>query len=180
MIAIERLDATRAEVALAELVELLRDSVDGGASVGFLPPLGEGEAARYWAGVLADVAAGGRVLLLARDEGRAVGTAQLELMAKPNASHRAEVQKVLVHSTARRRGVGAALMAAIEAAALAAGRTLLVLDTVAGDDGERLYRRLGYIEAGRVPAYARSARGDLDPTVIFYKLLTPEPPASGG
>ncbi len=180
MIAIERLDAAGSELALAELKELLRDSVDGGASVGFLPPLGDGEAARYWAGVIADVAGGRRVLLLARDEERVVGTAQLELMAKPNASHRAEVQKVLVHSTARRRGVGAALMAAVEAAARSAGRSLLVLDTVAGDDGERLYRRVGYTEAGRIPAYARNGGGGLDPTVIFYKLLTPEPPASAG
>lgn len=180
MVQIERLDATGAEAALAELVELLRDAVDGGASVGFLPPLDDGEAARYWAGVLADVAAGGRLLLLARGDGRTVGTAQLELVAKPNARHRAEVQKVLVHSTARRRGVGAALMTAVEAAARGAGRSLLVLDTVPGDDGERLYRRLGYIEAGRVPAYARNGGGGLDPTVIFYKLLTPEPPASAG
>jgi acetyltransferase len=180
MVEIERLDMAGAEAELAELAELLRDAVDGGASVGFLPPLGPGEAAGYWAGVLADLAASRRVLLLAREQGRVVGTAQLELMAKPNASHRAEVQKVLVHSMARRRGVGAALMTAVEAAAQAAGRSLLVLDTVAGDDGERLYRRLGYIEAGRIPAYARSGGGGLDPTVIFYKLLTPEPPASAG
>lgn len=155
----------------AGLTELLRDAVDGGASVGFLPPLAPAQATEYWEGVIADLGRSGRALLVAREGGRLLGTVQLELSGKPNASHRAEAQKLLVHSAARRRGLGAALMAAIEDLARRRGRLLLVLDTLAGDDGERLYRRIGYQEAGRIPGYARGADGALHTTVLFFRLL---------
>jgi len=167
---IEELDAAGAAAERAALAELLRDAVDGGASVGFLPPLAPAEAAAYWDGVIASLGAG-RALLVAREQGRVVGSVQLELVGKPNGSHRAEVQKLLVHSSARRRGVGAALMAAVEAAARGRGRALLVLDTLAGDNAERLYRRIGYQEAGRIPGFARGADGGLHATVLFFRQL---------
>jgi ribosomal protein S18 acetylase RimI-like enzyme len=62
-------------------------------------------------------------------------------------------------------------MLAAEAEAGRRGRTLLVLDTRAGDVSNRLYRSLGYVEAGRIPRFARSAGGRLDDTVIYYKEL---------
>jgi ribosomal protein S18 acetylase RimI-like enzyme len=46
-----------------------------------------------------------------------------------------------------------------------------VLDTRAGDDGERLYRQIGYREAGRIPGYALNAGGGRDATVLFYREL---------
>jgi GNAT superfamily N-acetyltransferase len=171
MLTIERLDAAGAAAIHDTLCEILRDSVDGGASVGFLPPLAPAEASAYWDGVIAGLAAGSRALLVARADGAMVGTVQLELPGKPNARHRAEVQKLLVHGAARRRGVGAALMAAVAELALGLGRTLLVLDTLAGDDGERLYRRVGYREAGRIPGYAIGADGGHYATVLFYRDL---------
>ncbi len=64
-------------------------------------------------------------------------------------------------------------MAALERRAVREARTLLVLDTRQGDAAEQLYRRLGYSEAGVIPAYARSADGMLDATVFMYKLLEP-------
>ncbi len=45
------------------------------------------------------------------------------------------------------------------------------VDTRQADSAEQLYRTLGYCEAGIIPAYARSADGTLDSTVIFYKTL---------
>ena len=62
-------------------------------------------------------------------------------------------------------------MAAVEEEALRQGLSLLVLDTRQGDVAERLYRRLGWQEAGVVPRYARGADGDLHATVFFYKEL---------
>ncbi len=91
-----------------------------------------GDAAHYWDEVIAEVEVGSRALLVARVGGMAVATVQLELAAKPNALHRAEVQKLLVHRAARRLGLGAALMAAAELTARELGRNLLVLDTRAG------------------------------------------------
>ena len=81
--------------------------------------------------------------------------------------------KLLVHRGARRRGVGRALMAAVEACARREGRSLLVLDTLVGDTAEGLYARWGYAKAGEVPAYARTPDGRLRPTAIMYRHLSP-------
>ena len=155
------------EADVAALAEVLVATVHDGASVGFLPPLDQTEAEAYWRGALAP----GVHLFAAEVGGRLVGTVQLQLALKANASHRAEIAKLLVHPDARRKGVGRALMEHAEAAAREHGRTLLVLDTRAGDVSNHLYRSLGYVEAGRIPRYARSAGGELDETIFFYKEL---------
>ena len=171
MITIEELTAGQASTILPDLVELLRDSVAGGASVGFLPPLEIDEARAYWSGVIADMAGGALLLLIARQEGSVAGTIQLALAQKPNARHRAEVQKLMVHTHARRQGIGQALLAAADDAARQTGRTLLVLDTRAGDPSEQLYLKHGYTRVGAIPQYARSTNGELHATAIFYRLL---------
>ncbi len=152
---------------LAQLSDLLIAVVAEGASVGFLPPLARADAERYWSGGPGP----GTVLLVAERDGQIVGTAQLHLAPQANARHRAEVAKVLVDPGARRQGIGRALMQRIEEAAREAGRTLLILDTRAGDVSNDLYRSLGYLEVGQIPRYARSADGELAATVIYYKEL---------
>ena len=156
---------------LPQLVHLLQDTVASGASVGFLPPLNIEEAQQYWQSVFQEVAQGICVLLVAISSDQIIGSVQLALATKANARHRAEVQKLFVLSNQRRQGIGQALMERIEQVAREHGRMLLVLDTRQGDNAERLYRRLGYREAGVIPLYARNAHGELDGTVIFYKLL---------
>jgi acetyltransferase len=168
---IEQLTAAQAAGAIDDLVELLHDSIEHGASLDFLLPLLPDEARHYWARVLADVQRGTRVLLVARQAGHIVGAVQLEPAAKRNATHRAEVQKLLVHTRVRRQGIGGALMRAIEAVAVELGRTLLVLDTIKGNSAERLYRQLGYIHAGEIPGYARSAAGHLTNKMVFYRFV---------
>jgi GNAT superfamily N-acetyltransferase len=159
-----------------ELIEILVDCVDAGASVGFLPPLAPAEAAAYWHTVADALADGSRVLLVAGPpEAPAVGTVQLDLCTRANGLHRAEVIRLLVHQRARRQGIGRALMEAIEAEARRRGRTTLVLDTRGGDPSERLYQSLGWQLAGVVPRYARSATGALDPSAFYYKLLDATP-----
>jgi acetyltransferase len=165
------LDLSRQDELLDGLDALLRDSVESGASVGFLPPLQAEEARAFWQETLDEVAAGTRLALGAWLSGRLVGTVQLALATKPNARHRGEVQKLLVHTTARRQGIARALLDAIERAALESGRSLLVLDTEQGSAAERLYRRVGYSEGGVIPRYAATAAGPLIATVIFYKEL---------
>jgi GNAT superfamily N-acetyltransferase len=169
------IDTLGADAAAGEgtaLAGLLRNAVDGGASVGFLPPLSEDEAAAYWRGVVSAVQTGSRLLVVARDEdGGVVGSAQLDLALMPNGRHRAEVQKVMVHTKARRQGIGRALMQAVEEHARRLGRTTLVLDTRQGDPSERLYAAVGYRCAGAIPEYARSASGALDASAFYYKLL---------
>ena len=165
---------TPAETLVAEpaLVVLLRDAVDSGASIGFLPPLSEAEAVEYWRSVGAAVAEGSRVLFAARDPaGEVVGSAQLDLALRANGQHRAEVAKVMVHRRARRPGVGRDLMLAAEVEARRLGRSTLVLDTRQGDPSEILYRSLGWEPAGQIPRYARSADGTLHTTAFYFKLL---------
>lgn len=157
------------EAEIERLAEVLTGVVEAGASVGFLPPLSQDEARAYWQGVIApDVR-----LLIAKNETGIVGTAQLALAMRANGRHRAEVSKVLVHPRAQRQGIGRALMEALEPVARREGRTLLFLDTREGDHSNRLYRSLGYLEAGRIPDYARSADGSLHATVFYYKHLPP-------
>jgi acetyltransferase len=168
---IMRATAEQAHAVLGELVQLLQDVVNSGASVGFLPPLSDELARDYWAETVEDVSRGRRILLLALQHGVVVGAVQLALAGQQNGQHRAEVQKLMVHTQARRQGTGQALMTAIEAAAQTAGRTLLVLDTRHGDTAEQLYLKQGYVLAGIIPQYAKSANGDLHATAIFYRFI---------
>jgi acetyltransferase len=172
---IESLTADGARGCLADLVAVLTDSVDGGASVGFLPPLDPDDARAYWQSVADAVADGTRVLVAARraEDGALVGTAQLGLETRANGRHRAEVMKVLVLSRARRQGIGRALMDVLEREARRRGRTTLVLDTRAGDPSERLYVACGWTRAGAIPKYAQSAGGGVDASAFYYRLLDP-------
>ena len=153
------------------LVDLLPDTVNGGASVGFLPPISRADAEAYWLEVHEALRSGARRLLVARQGDRVVGTVQLDPSMRSNGLHRAEVMKVMVHPHARRQGLARRLMEEIERVARADGRTLLVLDTRQGEPSEALYDTLGYVRAGVIPGYARSADGTLHATVVFYKTL---------
>jgi len=166
---IERLDAAAAASAERRLAEILCACVDAGASVSYLPPLAPAVARTFWKRMAADVAAGTRILLAAWHDAALVGTVMLEFASSPNQPHRAEVQKLLVHPAARRLGLARDLMLRAEREARNAGRTLLTLDTRAGDAAESLYRALGWHEAGRIPGYALNA--DLTPcdTIYFWR-----------
>jgi hypothetical protein len=62
-------------------------------------------------------------------------------------------------------------MAQAEVDALAEGKTLLVLDTVTGDGGERLYERLGWTRVGVIASYALYPDGRPCDTTVFWKAL---------
>lgn len=154
-----------------DLAEVLKDCVDGGASVSFMQPFGLDAARAFWHQVAAGVAAGERALLGAEDaDGRLVGTVQLVLAQPPNQPHRADLSKLLVHRRARRAGVAEALMRAAEALARAHGKTLLVLDT-ASDTAARLYERLGWQKAGVIPDYALLPAGGLCDTTYYWRRV---------
>jgi GNAT superfamily N-acetyltransferase len=160
---------------VAGLAAVLVDCVEGGASVSFMHPLGHDRAAAFWAETLASAQRGERVVLVAEDGGGdVVGTVQVICTAPENQPHRGEVAKLLVHRRARRRGVAEALMRAADAAAVDAGKTLLVLDTASGD-AERLYGRLGWQRVGVIPGYALGPSGGLVDTAVFYKQLPSAP-----
>jgi GNAT superfamily N-acetyltransferase len=170
-IEIVALDAPIADAALAQLADVLADCVEGGASVSFMSPFSHQQALAFFRDVMDSVTAGNTVLLAARLDGRIVGTVQLGLDTPPNQPHRADIKKMLVHRSARGRGVGAALMARVEAEARRHGRWLLVLDTVPGESGHRLYLRAGWTQTGLVPDYALFPDGRFCDTAIMWKRL---------
>src|SRR5262249_7993567 len=155
---------------LEALANILYATVHAGASVSFILPFTIADARDFWLiRVLPAVIAGSRRVLLARTDGRTVGTVQLDLAMPPNQQHRAEVAKLLVHPDARRRGIGRALMQELEALARAQGRALLTLDTRTGDSAEPLYRSMGFLLAGVIPDYARGPGSpQLEPTSFMY------------
>jgi GNAT superfamily N-acetyltransferase len=150
-----------ADAALEQLAAVLADYVEGGASVSFMAPFSHAQALAFFRKVAASVASGDTVLLAAKLDGSIVGTVQLGLDTPPNQPHRADIRKLLVHRSARGHGIGAALMAQIEEAARRRGRWLLVLDTVLGENGHRLYLRQGWTQTGLVPDYALFPDGRL-------------------
>jgi acetyltransferase len=154
-----------------ELAALLVDSVQSGASVGFVPPLPVAHALQYWEGLAHDLQSGSRLLVVAAVGDRIAGAVQLALCTKKNGLHRAEVEKLMVHSGNRRAGLGRALMGRIEQLAREHNRKLLVLDSRRGDAASTLYRNSGFIEAGHIPDYAMNADRGFDATTYFYKQL---------
>jgi GNAT superfamily N-acetyltransferase len=153
------------------LCDVLIDCVEGGAGVGFMLPMSRAKAEAYWHGVSASASRGERLVLSAEDAaGSILGTIQVILNQPENQPHRGDIAKMLVSRRARRRGVGAALLAAAERAAQSAGKTLLVLDTASGD-ADRLYRRQGWQPCGQIPNYALWPDGTPCATTIFFKSL---------
>jgi acetyltransferase len=168
---VQRLAAPELPMHREWLVDLLIDAVEHGSSLGFVPPLERDEVRRYWDALAPSLADGSRLLWIATDAGAALGTVQLELVTKKNGVNRAEVQKLLVNSGARRGGVGRALMQAVEASAFALKRGLLYLDTEAGSGAEAFYRALGYTCIGGLPEYACSPQGEWRANAIYYKTV---------
>ena len=159
------------ETELVQLADVLVDCVEGGASVSFMSPFSREQAVAFFRKVTDSLASGDIVLVAAKLDGKIVGTVQLGLNTPPNQPHRADIMKLLVHRSARGYGVGAALMARVEQEARQRGRWLLVLDTVPGENGHRLYLRGGWTQTGLVPDYAMFPDGRLCDTAIMWKRL---------
>lgn len=165
-VTVRRIDALDG-AQIEQLSDILVGVVNAGASVGFLPPLDRDEAIDYWKQVLGP----STVLLIAERDGRIVGTGQLDLAMRANGRYRAEVCKVLVHPDEQGKGIGKALMQALEEEAHREGRTLLHLDTNEDDKSNRLYLSAGYTQIGTIPNWAIGGDGKLHGTTFYYKVL---------
>ena len=165
---------------LPALADLLIDGVHHGASLGFLSPLSRYQALDYWQGVFAHLGAR-QSLWIACDSGHSgdehtagplQGAVQLSLCPGANAHHRGEVQRLMVHSQSRGRGIASQLMSRVECAALEQGRSLLVLEAPAGSQAESVYAHLGWQRAGEIPDYDACAEGRLHGSAMYYKQLS--------
>jgi GNAT superfamily N-acetyltransferase len=168
---IRRLTPAEAHAQLDALAGVLEDCVAGGASVSYLAPFPHEQARSMFEGFVAEAEQGRRLILAAFADGELVGTVQVILALPPNQPHRGEIAKLLVHRSARGRGVGALLMARADEEARAKGKSLLVLDAVTGGDAERLYERLGWSRVGVIPNFALFPDGRFCDTTYFFKAL---------
>ena len=158
---------------LPALADLLIDSVHQGATLGFLAPLSRYAALDYWHSVYARL--GNRQALWIACEGGShgplQGAVQLKLEAPPNAHHRGEVQRLMVHSQERGRGIARHLLAALESSAADLGRHLLVLDAPQDSHSERVFLHLGWQHGGKIPGFESSAEGEMQGAVMLYKQM---------
>jgi GNAT superfamily N-acetyltransferase len=168
---IEELDLDGYRRAIPDLVALTLDAVAGGAAINFLADTPPDQVTAWWEARVDAVASGLTTPFLARLDGATVGCTLLARSGNPNSPHRAEIGKVIVHRSARRRGIARALMLAAETRARADGRWLLVLDTYSGSTADALYRSLGWHETGVVPNYALDTTGTPEPATFFWKDL---------
>src|SRR5438128_1417827 len=161
---IEELSPSAFDSARDDLVNLLRSCVHGGASLGFLAPLPDAEA----------IESGNRKVLVAREDGngRILGSGQLMFESKSNGRHRAEVCKVMVLPSHRRRGIAARIMSELERIARERSVRLVYLDTSEGPGGAcDFYVSLGYTYAGGIPDWALDPDGRPAKNAIYFKLL---------
>jgi GNAT superfamily N-acetyltransferase len=171
VIAVRRLNVEEARKSLTALAEVLADCVEGGASVSFLAPFPRSAAESFFEELLPEIERGDRILLAAFADSKLVGTVQIVTATPPNQPHRGDVAKLLVLRSARRSGIATLLMQSVEEHARAAGKTLLVLDTVTGGEAESLCQRLGWNRVGVIPNYALFPDGRCCDTTVFWKAL---------
>jgi len=164
---------TFAPDTVAALAEILIEVVANGGSVSFMHPLAPEDAAAFWTRSLAAADAGQRIVLGASLAGELAGTVTLDLDCPPNQPHRADIAKLMTRMRHRGQGVGRALMLEAERRAVAAGRTLLTLDTAEEDGAAGLYEGLGYQYVGTIPDYALKPHGGLTGTRIYFKRIGP-------
>jgi GNAT superfamily N-acetyltransferase len=154
------------------LSALLRDGFAAGAALGFLAPVDDAELDHYWSSVAAEIEAGRRSLITARQADVVGGMVQVVPDTAPNGRHRAEVQKLVVAEAARGRGLARQLLAGAEEAARASGVRLLYLSTHAHMPAEQLYRATGWREIGRVPGWAIVPDGHAVENVFLWKPVS--------
>jgi GNAT superfamily N-acetyltransferase len=169
---IEAIEPAAYRAAIPGLGALLKDAIDGGASVNFVAGVTEAQTEGWWAARTARVADRTITVFVARDdEDRIVGSTLMERSVNPNSPHRAEIGKVIVDRSMRRRGVATALMRVAEDLARAEGRWMLILDTVTGSPAAALYESLGWVTVGTIPGYALDTAGVPEAATYYYKDL---------
>ena len=113
-IEIRRLASAALHEQIDGLAAVLNDCVAGGASVRYMAPFSHEQARSAFEAVALEVEQGRRLLLAAFAGEELVGTVQVALAMPPNQPHRAEIAKLLVRRSARRRGIAERLMAQAE------------------------------------------------------------------
>ncbi|KAI3399663.1 hypothetical protein diail_6012 [Diaporthe ilicicola] len=146
----------------------------------FLPPLSNDKLLNWWKDRIAESRAGTRVIILLLNEAEPgakvrgedlVGVAMLATPHSETSPFRARVESLLVAAKYRRNGGSVALMHAVHGQAILKGKTLLMAETESGTVAEKVFKKLGYDEIGKVPNYSLNASSELREGVFLYKAL---------
>jgi len=113
------------------------------------------------------IRSGDHVIVAASSDGRPVGMAWI--LPSRILTGAAYLRLLLVAEGRQRAGVGAALMAATEAAARGIANHLVLLATTDNAGARRFYARLGYRYVGRFPDFARPGLDE----ALYWKALRP-------
>jgi GNAT superfamily N-acetyltransferase len=92
-----------------------------------------------------------QVLLVAEVDGVVVGTGTFVRQTHPFYAHRAEVGGLVVHPHYQRRGIARRIVEQIKEHAASMGLEILEVSCRGGTPAEEVYRRLGFVEWGRLP-----------------------------
>jgi acetyltransferase len=162
-------------LAAAELIErkaefewLLKDAVEVGGTVGFLLPMTPDKLDRYWSGVARDMEAGERELLAALEGGKVIGALQIYYQKAESTSHRADLQKLIVHSSEHRRGIARALLVDALERMPALGVMMYTITTFKEGAAEDLVRSLLFTRFGMMPHYGLTPDGKLHDASMHY------------
>ena len=158
------------------LAKLLIEATADGTCLSFMDPLPRDKATAYWDGFLADARKGNLIMFGAFDGNRLIGTVSLCPIQKENQPQRAEIYKLIVALSHRRKGIAAQLMQAAEQKARELGRTLLVLDTVPNTPASAFYEKHGWTAAGTIPSYAYMPDGKICAATYYWKKIGEVPP----
>lgn len=165
---IRRLAAAEVLERKAEFEELLRDAVESGGTVGFILPMTEDKLDRYWSGVARDLESGERELLAAFVDGKVVGALQISYEKAESVRHRADLQKLMVHSAHRRIGAAKALLFTAFQRMPLLGLAMYTITTLTDGPAETLVRGLGFTRYGVMPHYGVLPTGELHDASMHY------------
>ncbi len=171
VVRIVELDAAAVEAHLDELAQLLLDAHASNMALGLAPGLTRERAADAYRHTAERLAPGERILLGALEGSELVGAVHLARAAAENGRQRAEIQRLVVRSGSRGRGVGRMLMEAAIGEARRLGLRLLWLMTHDGSAADLIYERLGWTRLGVIPAYSTLPDGSITGNAYYYLEL---------
>jgi GNAT superfamily N-acetyltransferase len=116
---------------------------------------------------------GTQALFVAEVDGTVVGTGTLVRNTHPLYAHRGEVVGLVVHPHYQRRGIARRIVEAVRDQAAAWELEILEVGCRGGTPAEQVYRRLGFIECGRLPRGIKEPYGEqrVYDEVSFYMPL---------
>lgn len=160
----------------AQLIELWAQVANAGGAVGLIAPTTPEEVGHIAEGAFARVTAGDDDLVVAFDDELPVGMGFLETNPIPLTAHWATVRRLQRAPSHAGRGVGAAILEHLEAAARARGLRAVTLTVRGGTGRERFYLSRGYRLDARLPDRLSVGGGRLADELRLSKDLTVDRP----